>query len=387
MATPVASEFATIADRLASRRSVLALGDATAVLGQLEAMAGTARVVLIDPPYNRRTRFHHYHDSAPPDRWLAERREHAMALHRLLAENGSLWMHIDDAEMPRARQLLDDVFGAANFVASVVWQKAVSRDNRMAISTTHEYILVYARNRSAFHRFRAKLPPTTEQLDRYANPDSDRRGPWTSGDLTAKAGPGRRLAQFYDVTLPSGRVVRPATGTAWRFTQERLAEMIADGRIDFGEGDKMPRLKRFLSEVDAGLVPDTWWSGSQVGTADSAKRHLKTLFPNLTPFETPKPEELTARILGIASRPGDLVVDCYAGSGTTAAVSHKLGRQWLAIEREPRTFREFTLPRLRLVDAGMDAAGVKAADGHALGQGFDVVGDASSPSAANGEGV
>lgn len=359
---------------LSARDSVLVQGDAGDVLAATAPLSGAARLVLIDPPYNRRTRFHHYDDSSPRHQWADERRRHLLQLHPLLAPDGSLWMHIDDAEMPRARVLLDEVFGASNFVATIVWQKTLSRDNRMAVSTTHEYILVYARDKRRFLRFRAKLPPTGDQLGRYSNRDGDMRGPWTSGDLTAKAGPGRRQAQFYDLTLPSGRVVRPATGTAWRYTKERLEELIADGRIDFGRGDKMPRLKRFLSEVDAGLVPDTWWSGAQVGTADSAKKHLKSLFPGLTPFETPKPEELAARIIEIASRPGDLVVDCYAGSGTTAAVAHKLGRQWLAIEQAGRTFSEFTLPRLILVDGGRDLSLATPAHSR-VGTGFRVIRD------------
>lgn len=348
----------TLGELAASGHSVLFGGEASDALDQLRQLAGRVRLVLTDPPYNRRTRFHHYSDSQGRDHWLTERREHAESIHQLLREDGSLWMHIDDAEMPRMRGVLDDVFGRDQFVACVVWQKTVSRDNRTPMSTTHEYILVYAKNKSVWHARRHKLPATDEQLARYSNPDGDPRGPWTSGDLTAKAGPGRRQAQFYDVVTPSGRVVRPATGTAWRFTRERLQEMIDDGRIYFGSGSNMPRLKRFLSEVDAGLVPDTWWPGEAVGTADSAKRHLKSLFPTLVPFETPKPEQLAARIISIATDPGDLVVDIYGGSGTTGAVAHKMGRQWVLVEREMRTLVEFTDPRLQMVVNGVDRGGV-----------------------------
>ena len=149
-----------------------------------------------------------------------------------------------------------------------------------------------------------------------------------------------------------------------------IQELIDDGRIDFGHGDKMPRLKRYLAEVEPGLVPDTWWSGDAVGTTDTAKRHLKSLFPDLTPFETPKPEALTARILRIATSPGDWVVDCYAGSGTTAAVAHKLGRHFVAIEREPRTFDEFLQPRLTMVDKGIDLTGVDDGQVTNVGAGF-----------------
>jgi adenine-specific DNA-methyltransferase len=314
--------------------------------------------VLIDPPYNRRTRFHHYGDSQSSDVWLATIRDHCTGLRHLLAEDGSLWMHIDDAEIAAARSMLDELFGPDNFIATIVWQKSISRDNRMLVSTTHEYVLAYAKNKQLWGKRRHKLPATTEQLSRYSNPDNDPRGPWMSGDLTAKAGPGRRAAQFYDVVTPSGRTVSPTLGTAWRFTRPRLDELIADGRLDFGAGNKMPRLKRFLSEVDPGLVPDTWWTGEAVGTADSAKRHLKTMFPDLVPFETPKPEGLAARIIHIASDPGDLVADIYCGSGTTAAVAHKMGRRWLAVEREERTLREFTLPRLLKVAAGQDPGGI-----------------------------
>jgi adenine-specific DNA-methyltransferase len=364
----------SLAELVKGGRSVLARSDAETVLSSL-ALPGIAGLVLIDPPYNRRTKFHHYADSSCRDRWLRDLEKNCSVLHQLLADDGSLWMHIDDAEVPRCRGMLDRLFGHRNFVATIVWRKTISRDNRTPISTTHEYILVYAKDKGRWFKRRHKLPPTDSQRARYKNPDNDPRGPWTSGDLTAKAGPGRRAAQFYSVTTPSGRIVSPATGTCWRFTRERLNEMIADNRIDFGAGNKMPRLKRFLCEVEPGLVPDTWWEGPLVGTADSAKRHLKAMFPVLVPFETPKPEELTARIMHIASDPGDLVVDVYGGSGTTAAVAHKMGRRWLLAEREPRTFMEFTLPRIQKVVAGEDPGGITGAYDWRGGGGFELVCD------------
>lgn len=340
-------------------KSVLVRDAAEDVLAALPG-AGLARLALIDPPYNRRTKFHHYADSVSRDSWASQLRNNCLELHRILTDDGSLWMNIDDAEMPVCRSILDEVFGSENFVATIVWRKTISRDNRTPISTSHEYILVYAKEKKAWAKRRHKLDPTTQQLSRYKNPDNDPRGAWTSGDLTAKAGPGRRKEQFYSVETPSGRVVSPSSGTCWRFTRERLQEMIDDGRIDFGSGAKMPRLKRFLSEVEPGLVPDTWWEGPSIGTADTAKRHLKSLFPDIVPFETPKPEELVARILHIATDPGDLVVDVYGGSGTTACAAQKMKRQWLLAERETRTFSEFTLPRIERVIAGQDAGGVSA---------------------------
>lgn len=350
--------------RLARAGNLLVTGQADTVLDALATDPEgpvPVRLALLDPPYNRRTRFHHYADSVGRPAWVDERRRQLARVRELLTPDGSVWVHIDDAEMPAVRVLMDEVFGPANFLATTVWQKSLSRDNRTPISTTHEYVVAYAHDKTTWHRRRNKMPPTPEQLERYRNPDDDPRGPWSSGDLTAKAGPGRRAEQFYDLVTPGGRVVRPATGTCWRYTRERLAELIDDDRIYFGDGHRMPRLKRFLSEVDAGLVPDTWWAGDVVGTADSAKKHLKRMFPDLTPFETPKPEALVARIIGIASDPGDTVLDVYAGSGTTAAVAHKTGRHWVVVEREERTVAEFTRPRIELVVKGLDPGGVTLA--------------------------
>lgn len=374
MSRQAATRHEAIRRLVSEGQSALINADADEVLPVVADVAkGRFRAAIVDPPYNRRTRFHHYSDSAARSDWADARERQVRFLRSLLRTDGSLWMHIDDAEMHTARHMLDRVFGAANFVATIVWQKSVSRDNRVDIATTHEYVLVYAKERRVFRTSSHRLPATDVQLSRYKNPDGDPRGPWTSGDLTAKAGPGRRAEQFYDFVLPSGRVVRPSSGTAWRYTRERLDELIADDRIDFGNGNKMPRLKRFLAEAEAGLVPDTWWSGEDVGTADSAKRHLKAMFPTLTPFETPKPEALTERIMTIATDPGDYVIDCYAGSGTTAAVAHKMGRRFIAIEREHRTFREFTVPRLTLVDGGSDQRGASPTTSSRIGCGFQVL--------------
>lgn len=314
---------------------------------------GKVRLALLDPPYNTKATFHHYGDRQSSDVWLETRRRHMKLIRDLLHPLGSVWIHLDDSEHHYARVMFDEVFGRANYVSTLVWQKTLSRENRTAISEAHEYILVYAKDRKAWARSRNLLDATPEQLARYKNPDNDPRGLWTSGDMTAKAGPGRRAAQFYEVELPSGRIVRPVPGMAWRHTRVRFDEVVADGRVYFGtKGNSMPRLKRYFSETQGGLVPTTWLPGDEVGTTDSAKKELRKLFPDLVPFETPKPELLTARIIKIATNPGDLVLDCYAGSGTSAAVAHKLGRRWIAIEREERTVNEVLGPRLELVVGG-----------------------------------
>jgi adenine-specific DNA-methyltransferase len=335
-------------------RNYLLAGDAADALASLSRdFEGSVRLALLDPPYNTSSKFHHYRDSQKSDVWLAERRLHLASIHQLLSRSGSVWMHLDDSELHYCKIMMDGLFGRENYVGTVVWQKTMSRENRTAISTTHEYILVYAKDKKVWARHRNALPPTSDQLNRYKNPDNDPRGPWTSGDMTAKAGPGRRAAQFYELVAPGGRTLQPAPGMAWRYTKERLLELIADGRVNFGASqNNMPRLKRFLSETQGGLVPTTWWAAEEVGTTDSAKKQLRKLFPALVPFETPKPEELTSRIIHIASDPGDLVLDCYAGSGTTPAVAHKMSRRWIAVERQQRTIEEFLRPRIEAVIGG-----------------------------------
>jgi adenine-specific DNA-methyltransferase len=354
--------------------NVLVQGQAgDALPGLLDSCRGQVRLALLDPPYNTTSRFHHYSDSVASETWLADRREHLSIVRDLLSDDGSLWVHLDDSEVHYCKVMLDTLFGRANCVGTVIWQKSRSRENRTDLSTVHEYLLVYAKDRRAWAKRRNLLPFGEEQLARYDNPDDDPRGPWTSGDLTAKAGPGRRAAQFYDVVTPSGRTVRPAPGMAWRYTRDRFEELLADDRITFGSGSQMPRLKRFLAETRAGLVPTTWWPGTEVGTTDTAKKQLRTLFPQLVPFETPKPEELVHRVMTIASDPGDLVLDCYAGSGTTPAVAHKMGRRWIAVEREDRTLTEFLRPRLDAVVAGSDRGGVSREVGWTGGGGYRVV--------------
>lgn len=339
----------------------------------LEQSPDSVRLALIDPPYNTSSLFHHYSDRVRSSDWLTQRRSHAEMIKSLLTADGSMWVHLDDSELHYAKVMFDEVFGRKNYVASIVWQKSQSRENRTDISTAHEYLLVYAKNKSVWARSRNKLAATSEQLARYKNPDNDPRGSWTSGDMTAKAGPGRRAAQFYDLELPSGRTVTPAKGMAWRFTRERLEELVNDGRISFGpNGDRMPRLKRFLSETQGGLVPTTWWPADEVGTTDIAKKELRRLLPEMIPFETPKPEALAKRVMEIATDVGDVVLDCYGGSGTSAAVAHKMGRAWITGEREARTYNEVLVPRLNAVVAG-ETGGISGDLGWRGGGGFDTL--------------
>lgn len=191
--------------------------------------------------------------------------------------------------------------------------------------------------------------------------------------MHAKAEKGRRASQFFTVETPSGRLVDPPPGRCWLYTEPRFKELLADDRITFGEGgDNVPRVKKFLSEVQQGLVPRTWWPSSEVGSSGDAKAELLQLLPNETPFSTPKPEQLIERVLQIATNPGDLVLDCFAGSGTTAAVAHKMGRRWVTVELLPETVAAFTRPRLEKVVGGEDQGGISTSKERVAVDGSDL---------------
>jgi len=254
-------------------------------------------------------------------------------LRELLSEDGSIWVTIDDNEGHYLKVVMDEVFARSNFVADAFWQKTATRENRTDFSSVHDHVFVYAKQRSVWSEIRNPLTATEEQLSRFTNPDNDPRGAWASLPAHAKAEKGRRQAQFFSVTTPSGRTVDPPPGRCWLYTEPRFEEMIADNRIWFGEnGNNVPRVKKFLSEVQAGLVPSTFWAYKEVGTNAQAKLEIVNLFPGDVPFSTPKPEALISRAIHIGTNPGDLVLDSFLGSGTTAAVAHKMGRRWIGVE-------------------------------------------------------
>lgn len=330
---------------------------------------GAVKCIYIDPPYNTRSAFEHYDDNLEHSQWLAMIYPRLMLLRDLLAEDGSIWVSIDDHEGHYLKVIMDEVFGRRNFVAHVVWQRTHTRENRTDVSDVHDTILIYAVNRSVWGENRNPLPASTEQLSRYQNPDNDPRGPWASLPAHAKAEKGRRQAQFFTITTPGGRSIDPPAGRCWLYTEDRFREMVEDDRIWFGEkGNNAPRVKKFLSEVQAGLVPSTWWPHQEVGTTGKAKSEITRLFPGDVPFSTPKPEALVERILHIASNPGDLVLDSFLGSGTTTAVAHKMGRRWIGIELGEHA-ETHCKPRLDKVIAG-EQGGVSEAMGWAGGGGY-----------------
>ncbi|MHB1587721.1 MAG: site-specific DNA-methyltransferase [Acidiferrobacteraceae bacterium] len=349
----------------------LVFGDNLLALKALETeFAGKVKCVFIDPPYNTGSAFTHYDDGLEHSIWLSLMRDRVEIIRRLLSEEGSLWITIDDNEAHYLKVLCDEVFGRENFVANVVWQKTHTRENRTDISTVHDNVLVFATNRLKWQDIRNPLPASDAQLERYTNPDNDPRGPWASLPAHAKAEKGRRQAQFFTITTPSGRKLDPPPGRCWLYTNDRFREMVADNRIWFGaDGSNAPRVKKFRSEVQAGLVPSTIWLYTEVGTTGSAKSQLVSLFPGETPFSTPKPEQLIQRIVEIASNPGDLVLDSFAGSGTTGAVAHKMGRRWIMVELGEHCHTHI-IPRLKKVIDGEDPGGITEAVGWKGGGGF-----------------
>jgi adenine-specific DNA-methyltransferase len=285
--------------------------------------------------------------------WLTTLRDRLQQIRELLAPDGSVWVHLDDSEQHRARCVLDEVFGPDAFVATIVWQKRTSRDNRTAFSSMHDYIHVYSPDGPlTWKKSRNGLPDTGA----FANPDNDARGPWRSVPMTAQDGHAT-TAQYYTVTSPAGTRHDPPPGRCWTYSRERFAELVADGRVYWPRnGHGKPRLKRYASEA-TGLAPFTIWTADEVGGNASAKKSLLAQFPDRAAFDTPKPEALLERIVKIATNPGDLVLDCYLGSGTTAVVAHRLGRRWIGVEVNPETVTAFALPRLQR-EAAKDPDGI-----------------------------
>lgn len=348
----------------------LIFGDNLLALKALEQeFAGKVKCVFIDPPYNTGSAFTHYDDGLEHSIWLGLMRDRLEIIRRLLADDGSLWITIDDNEAHYLKVLCDEIFGRSNFVNAMVWEKDAGRKNDTDISSSHDYVLLYARNRGLWRKTRNMLERSDEQLKRYQNPDNDPRGPWRQGaDGTAKSG-GESL--LYPITLPSGRVALPPSGNFWRFSQTTFAAALADGRVYFGQdGNRLPVIKKYLTEIQDGVVPKTWWPAGEVGSNQEARRdHLRKLLPDIEPFATPKPERLLRRILEIATNPGDLVLDSFAGSGTTGAVAHKMGRRWIMVELGEHCHTHI-IPRLKKVIDGEDPGGISKAVNWHGGGGF-----------------
>ena len=333
-----------------SCENMLIHGDNLLALKALEQdYAGLIKCIYIDPPYNTRSAFKHYDDNLEHSTWLSLIKPRLEILKTLLhPTEGSIWISIDDDECHYLKVLCDEVFNRANFIANVVWQKRTSSDARLRLGPAHDYILVYAKNASSLSLH--KLPISDKLRATYKNPDNDPRGPWVSSDFTAQ---GYRPNQMYEITTPSGKMYKPREGGCWSNIESVYKKLVNENRIWFGKnGNGMPRRKTFLSESE-GTSAWTWWSNSEVGHNQEAKKEIITLFGATNAFDTPKPERLLKRVLELSTKPGDWVLDSFLGSGTTSAVAHKMGRNHIGIEFGEHASTH-CLPRLKKVVDGND---------------------------------
>lgn len=327
-------------------------GDNCAVCDYImNEFADKVKCIYIDPPYNNGEEYAHYSDVFSHKQWLDNMRSIINRLFRLLTKDGSLWISIDDNEVHYLKVLCDEIMGRSNFVTTIIWQQRTTRENRRAFSNNHEYILVYAKDPATFKKKRNLLCADNSVLARYKNPDNDPRGPWQSVSLNVQAGHAVS-SQFYSITAPGGKVFNPPNGRCWIYNETRMKKEIADNNIWFGlDKNSTPRKKKFLCDAKLGLTPETLWLASDVGTTNDAKKQLLALFPTTTVFDTPKPESLIRRILEIASNEGDLILDAFLGSGTTAAVAHKMKRAYIGIDISSESI-DYSLSRLKRVIAG-----------------------------------
>jgi len=331
----------------------------------LPLYAGKVKCIYIDPPYNTRSAFTHYDDNLEHSLWLSLMYPRLELLRELLSEDGSIWVSIDDNEAHYLKVMMDEVFGRGNFVTTVIWRKNYSpKSTARHFSEDHDYIIVYAKNGE---QWIPNLMPRTEKQDKaYRNPDNDHRGPWKPGDLSAR---NYYSLGTYPITTPSGRVILgPPNAMFWRVSENKLSELNADNRIWWGkDGSNVPAIKRFLSEVKQGVVPQTWWSYEEVGHTQDAKKEVVVLFGE-DAFGTPKPEQLLQRIFHIATKSHDLILDSFLGSGTTAAVAHKMNRRYIGIEMGDHA-ETHCQPRLKKVIEG-EQGGISKAVNWQGGGGF-----------------
>ena len=325
--------------------------------------AGAVKCIFIDPPYNTRKDFPHYQDNLEHTQWLEMMWPRLELLHELLAENGSIWVIIDDDEAHYLKVLMDEIFGRKNFVANVVWQKKHTRANDARLfSDNHDHIIVHAKNKS---KWSMNLLPRSEERN-LRNLDNDPRGPWASQPIQAKSPSPNYI---YEIQNPAGMKFWPPQGRSWQFSKEKFCEMVLDNRIWFGRhGRNVPRIKAFVSEMQEGMTALTIWPHEEVGHNQHAKDEAKKHNPEDV-FATPKPERLIMRVLQLATQPGDIVLDSFLGSGTTAAVAHKMERRWIGIEMGEH-METHCIPRLRAVTDGKDSGGITEAAEWKGGGGF-----------------
>jgi adenine-specific DNA-methyltransferase len=341
----------------------LIFGDNLLALKALEQeFAGRIKCICIDPPYNTGAAWEQYEDGVEHSLWLSLMRDRLEILANLLMPDGSIWICLDDNEIHYLKVLCDEVFGRPNFLACVVWQHSVQGKGYSGkFSVHHNYILAYKRS-AAF--LLSDLARQEKHNVNYSNPDNDPKGPWRAGDVRNAL---YRPNLIYGLRTPSGKTI-PPPAKGWRWSKETMAEKIRTGEVVFKDGETRIVHKIYLRNQE-GRVPETVWFGEDVGTTREASAESKALFGVEGVFSTPKPERLVERILEIASRPGDWVLDSFAGSGTTGAVAHKTGRRWIMVELGEHCHTHI-IPRLKKVIDAEDQGGITGAVNWRGGGGF-----------------
>lgn len=350
----------------------------------LPTYAGKVKCIYIDPPYNTGNEKWVYNDNVNSpmiqewlgstvdkedltrhDKWLCMMMPRLKLLRELLSEDGAIFISCDDNEQHRLRGLMDEIFGEQNFIQNIIWQKKFSPQNDAKyFSDNHDFLICYAKNKIdgevTTGWVRNLIPRTEEQDSRYSNPDNDSRGAWTSSDMTVKT----YSAEYdYEITTPSGKKIKPTKGRCWFTSKDNFQKLVDDNRVWFGEsGSNVPRIKKFLSEVQDGIVPISIWLHSEVGHNQQAKQELKQLFDEVDlPFDTPKPVSLIKRVLQLSTDKDSIILDSFAGSGTTAHATLELNkedggnRKFLLVEMEDYA-NSITAERVRRVIKGVKTA-------------------------------
>ena len=358
----------------------------------LPRYAGQVKCIYIDPPYNTGNEGWAYNDNVNSaeirkwlgevvgkegetldrhDRWLCMMYPRLVLLRQFLRDDGSIWISMDESEIAHLRCLMDEVFGRQRFIACNAWQKRYSRENRGAIGDVHEYVLVYAMNPDLFQATRNRVPIDEKQAAVYKNSNNDPQGRWRGIPMTAQ---GYRPNQMYEIETPSGRKLRPPEGRCWSTIESEFLKLKAKGWIYFGkDGSAQPSTIRYLSEVE-GFVPWTWWPHEEVGHTDEAKKEIQSLFGTQTAFDTPKPTRLLQRILQIATDKNSLILDSFAGSGTTGHAVLKQNaedggsRRFILVEMDEGIAQNVTAERVKRVATGYTNAKEQVVT--SLGSGF-----------------
>ena len=340
--------------------------------------AGKVKCIYIDPPYNTGNENWIYNDNVNSpeirawlgkvvgaesedlsrhDKWLCMMYPRLALLREFLSEDGAIFISIDDNELGSLHWLMDELFGLNNFVANIIWQKRTSPDQRLNLGPAHDFVVTFARNLSKLKATLNRIPPGGERTKAYKNPDNDPRGVWASVDLTGQTGHATP-EQFYEIVSPEGIRMKPPRGRCWALAERTFLQLMAENRIWFGkQGRSRPRLKKFLSETE-GVTVWTWWPNTEVGHNQEATKELNEIMGCADVFDNPKPSRLIRRILQLASEGSSLILDSFAGSGTTghAVLAQNKAdggnRRFILVEMDPKICREVTAERLKRVIEG-----------------------------------